>query len=354
MLYLSVLKWDESRHPRDKEGQFTDVIGTIRGVPRTSSEQARRDLLALGQRAEQHERRRSRVAETARAAWQTWLKDTQERKKPLKPDGAAAKKLPSYQAAKAADVAAHHAYDAAQKVFNDANAEALRQLVVPERERSRVQFLVPEGQLSADPRIEEGIARRATQALEVLRRYDGSGSLVGPAIPAEKVGSVKEILGDVPLETESDGRVRIAKRLRLTRAPGERAAASPFGVQIGNTRDLDRVVYHEVGHHIEFDNHDIYDAAVALRASLASSQTPTTMNELKQSKGFRDDEIGLPGRFLDPYVAKVYPSEAAATEMVSMGVEWYLTDPIRFAREAPEHFKFTWDVMHGKYRRSDG
>jgi len=324
-------------------------------VPRTAAEQARRDILALGQRAELYERRRSRLADVARTAWQTWLKDTQERKKPLKPDGAAAKKLPSYQAAKQADAAVQQAARASDKVFQAANQEALRQLVVPERERSRVQFLVPTGQLSPDPRVEQGIASGATQALNVFRRYDGSGSLIGPAIPADRVEKAKEVFGaGVPLETDPDGTVRIAKHLRLTRAPGERAAASPFGVQVGTTRELDRIIYHEVAHHVEFANSDIYDAAVAVRASLASDTIPQSMNTLKQAKGYGDHEIGLPGRFLDPYVGKLYPSEVRATEMVSMGAEWYLTDPIRFAREAPEHFKLIWDVMHGKYRRSDG
>ena len=350
MSYLSALKWDEALHPRDKEGQFTDAM--VRGVPRPAAEQARRDIHALGQRVEQYEKRRSRAAEAARAAWAAWFKDTQDRKKPLKTDGAAAKKLPSYQAAQMADAVVQHAAAAMQKVYRQANAEALRQLVVPERERSRVQFLVPKGQLHTDPRIEQGIAQNATRALEVLRQYDGSGALVGIAIPADKVDKVKEALGDVPMETDSDGTVRIAKRLRLTRAPGPRAAASAFGVQVGNTRELDRVVYHEVGHHIEFGNFDIYEAAKALRTSLASTPTPASMNTLKQASGYGEEEMGVPGRFLDPYAGKVYPEAARATEMVSLGVEWMLTDPIRFAREAPEHFKFTWDVLHGKYRRN--
>jgi hypothetical protein len=354
MSYLSVLKWDESRHPRDKEGQWTNVVGVVRGVPRTSSEQARRDLVALGQRAELHERRRSRVAEAARTAWGVWVKDTQNRKKPLKPDGAAAKKLPSYQAAQKADEVARAAFNTSYEAFQAANKEALRQLVVPESERSRVKFRVPTGQLHSDPTVEAIIARRAEDALAVLRQYDGSGTLLGPAIPADQVEKAKEILGNPPMETDPDGTIRIVKNLRLTRAPGPRAAASPFGVQIGDTRDLDRVVYHEVGHHIEFASQEIYEAAVAVRTALATSTTTQSMNTLMKSSGFREDEIGVPGRFLDAYAGKVYPSEAAATEMMALGVEWYLTDPIRFAREAPEHFKFTWDVMHGKYRRSDG
>jgi len=346
------VKWDPSKHPRDKEGQFTDTVGTIRGVVRTTAEQARRDLVALGKKVEQLDHRHAKAAEESRVAWAAFMKDARERKRPLKIDGAAAKKLPSYKAAQAADAKVIAISEETSRVAREVNKEALRQLVVPERERSLVEFLVPEGQLNPDPRIEAGIGDHAKRALDVFRKYDGSGELMGVPIPPGKEEQFKEIFGDVEFEHLPDGSTWVTKKLRLTRAPaGARANASAFGVQIGGTRELERTIYHEVAHHVEFANSDIYQAAVDLRASLASESTPKSLNDLKGVGGYGPEEIALPGKFLDSYVGKVYPEDARATEMLSTGMEYYLTDPIRFAREAPEHFKFVWNVMHGKYRR---
>lgn len=354
LAYLNILKWDESKHPRDKDGQFIDSVGTIRGQVRSTADQAHRDMLALGKRIERMEKRQGVAADKARAAWATWAEATKTgRKKPLKPDGAAAKKLPEYKAALAADEEVHRAWEELSRVKGEMQKEALRQLLVPVSERSKVKFLVPKGQIHADPRIEEAIANGSARALNELRKYDGSGQLVSPPFPADRVEKVREVLGpEVELDIEPDGSARIAKRLRLTRAPaGTRANATPFGVQVGGTRDLERTIWHEVAHHIEFASEEIYNAAVEVRSKLATDQTPKTLNEIKGSSGYGADEVAVVGRFLEQYSGKVYPSEARATEMISTGVEFYLSDPIRFAREAPEHFKLIWDVMHGKYKR---
>lgn len=355
--FVQILRWDQSKHPRDKEGKFTDTVGTIRGEVRSTAEQARRDMLALGKKVEKMEKRHSRAADVARKAYETWWAALSTgRKKPLKPDGAAAKRLPEWKAAQEADAEVMRIAGEAQTVRRKANEEALRQLEVPQSERSKVQFLVPRGQLHSDPGAEAGIAHSAARALDKFRKYDGSGELIGHRFEAEKVEEVRKLLGpNVTFDMEPDGSARIATRLRLTMAPpGQRANASPFGVQIRGTRDLERVVNHEVAHHIEFKSGKIYDAAVALRAQLATDpQVTKSLNELRQTEGYGIDEIAIPGRFLEPYTGKVYPSEAKATEIISMGVEHYLSDPIRFAREAPEHFRLIWDVMHGKYRETD-
>lgn len=355
--FVRVLRWDQSQHPRDKDGKFTEIVGEVRGEVRTTSEQARRDILALGKNIERHERRHARAADTARAAYETWWAAlSRGRKKPLKPDGAAAKKLPEWKAAQEADAEVMRIAGEARTARRLANEEALRQLLVPEGERSKVKFLVPKGQLHPEPRVEEGIGNSASRALDNFRKYDGSGELMGTSFPVEKIEELKPILGPhVTFDISPDGKTaRIATKLRLTKAPpGQRANASPFGVQLQGTRELDRVVNHEVAHHIEFHNRKIYDAAVALRSTLATSQTPIKLNDLKNVSGYGDDEVALPGRFVEPYDGKVYPSETQATEMISRGVEMYLGDPITFAQKAPEHFRLIWDVMHGRYRETD-
>jgi hypothetical protein len=109
-------------------------------------------------------------------------------------------------------------------------------------------------------------------------------------------------------------------------------------------------VWHEVAHHIEMKSPAVLRAAVAFRESLADKPLETyKLNTVRPSLG--DDEVALKGKFPDPYVGKLYPGDIA-TEIVSTGVHSYIADPVSFARDRPEHFKFIFDVMHGKYREA--
>lgn len=103
------------------------------------------------------------------------------------------------------------------------------------------------------------------------------------------------------------------------------------------------VVGHELAHHIEFNDPQVFEVARAFRDSRGRGPAG-------RLKGYRSNEHFLQDEFVNPYVGKVYPQKS--TEVVSMGVE-YLTpnsevtvERLReraeiFAEKDPEHFLVT-------------
>jgi hypothetical protein len=334
--YADILKFDPAQ-PRDEDGKW------VRGAFRSSLEQKRRNFWAHVKRIEhsnkQFERRRQEMID----AWKAWADDTKNRKKPLKPDGAAAKKLDSYKKAKALEDALHQ-FSEGQANFHTNINQGLELLKVPVQDRSKLVF-----EDDAQAPLHPTVVARARQMLENFKQFDGSGAFVPMKFEAARLEKFKEVFGPgVELEQYEDGTFAIKSKLKLGRAENGRAHATFSGINVTVRGDMDRQIYHEVAHHIEMKSREVLEGAIALRESLASK--PREEYKLKEKNpGLGDDEVALRGNFPDPYTAKLYPQDIS-TEMVSTGVESYLSDPITFARTRPEHFNFIFDVMHGKYR----
>lgn len=344
--FVNVLLWDEALHPRDAKGQFSETRGD-----RSPHEQKRRDFMALVKRHGREgvilDRMRVQMAEK----WKVWVEDLSKgRKKPLKADGAAAKKLPSYKEAKALEEAFHARYEVARQKERALEAQAKELLKVPLADRSDVEF-VDDKQFP----IKIEIRRRYAQLiLQKFRQFDGSGALVASRFTAEQVEKIKGLGQDYSdvflnnLRENPDGSFSLPSTLRLSEAPTPRAFADVMGIYLGSGRELEHTVNHEIAHHIELRNGAARVAAIALREKLANQ--PREVYKLNTVNPALDDtEEALRGKFPDPYSAKIYPDDQA-TEMISTGVESYLADPLTFARERPEHFNLIFDIMQGKYR----
>lgn len=111
------------------------------------------------------------------------------------------------------------------------------------------------------------------------------------------------------------------------------------------------VFWHEFGHHIEFSNPEIYSSMVEFRNSRATSDQPESMNILSNSTFYNDDEVALPGNYIDPYVGKVYPELPEggynSTEVFAIGFQ-YFSDPQSMRRlyeQDPEYFKLIVGVL---------
>jgi hypothetical protein len=73
------------------------------------------------------------------------------------------------------------------------------------------------------------------------------------------------------------------------------------------------------------------------------------MNSAAQTYDYSSRERTRVDRFIDPYMGKnyVWGGRRYATEILSMGLEMYYSDPIRLAREDPEYFDFIYAVTRG-------
>jgi len=300
-----------------------------------------RAFVALVKKGEDTQASLNVMRDGMKDAWEVWRKDITDRKKPLKPDGAAAKKLDSYKKVKELEATFHAAYDKAITESSEINRQAREMLKVPVGDRSALTF-------ATAPEVQGVLAVGANRALAVFRQFDGSGAFTAHKYPIEMLEKFRVVVGETtPITENGDGTFSIPSTLRVGKAAGGRASATVGGIMIAGGRDLDASIWHEVAHHVEMNKPSVLKAAIELRDKLAKQ--PREVYSLKTvSPSLDEHEVALRGNFPDPYSAKLYPNDIA-TEIISTGVEAYIKDPVGFARDRPEHFKLIFDVMHGKY-----
>jgi len=127
------------------------------------------------------------------------------------------------------------------------------------------------------------------------------------------------------------------KKIEYTK---DRAYALPSGeVNIGSSFSK-RTLWHETGHHLEFESKDIEKAAGEWVKHHATSAESQKLSELTGNKNYSDREKALPDSFINPYIGKIYPS--GSTEVISMGIE-HFTDAKSMATlylKDRKHFEF--------------
>ncbi|MEM8603251.1 MAG: phage minor head protein [Cyanobacteria bacterium P01_H01_bin.121] len=122
---------------------------------------------------------------------------------------------------------------------------------------------------------------------------------------------------------------------------GNRAWASPDGqlnVGLKNSRgDRRRVLFHELGHFVEFADERLAEAARAWIRSKATG--PLTSLRSLTGRNYASSEVAFPDDFVNPYVGKSY-GENGPTEVVSMGLEHFVSPEkmLDLYRKDRDHF----------------
>lgn len=138
-----------------------------------------------------------------------------------------------------------------------------------------------------------------------------------------------------------------AESIRSFTKDSDRASANPEKgtVNIGNSAKKS-ILFHEMAHHFEYNRKELAESSVGWIQSRATGKI-AKLKDLTGNENYRETEVALPDKFLNPYVGKVYRDSQGkikpATEVISMGVERF-SDPrsmVRFYLQDPEHFKFT-------------
>lgn len=123
---------------------------------------------------------------------------------------------------------------------------------------------------------------------------------------------------------------------------GDRAFALPGGqINVGDASAAN--IFHELGHHLEFESKVVLKASKDWVKSRASGP-PESLKTLSGNGVYGEDEYAYPDAFYKPYVGKEYSN---ATEVISMGVEKFVTaDEMRdLHRLDPDHFRFILGVL---------
>jgi uncharacterized protein YukE len=135
------------------------------------------------------------------------------------------------------------------------------------------------------------------------------------------------------------------KELVLT---GDRAWATPDG-KIGiipyiipysvkrNRDDRTNTLWHEMGHHAEFENPELRNALANWVRSRATLQQQVSLRSLT-GLAYASHEKAYPDHFIDPYVGKVYNDNS--TEVLSMGLEHFVDakSMLKLYRKDRDHF----------------
>ena len=143
----------------------------------------------------------------------------------------------------------------------------------------------------------------------------------------------------VELYQISGGRSNVLRDIKATES---RAWADDISnsVNIGwgeSSANTTRDLYHEVGHLLEAQSLETVQAAWGFRIARAEGDAKPMGGQ------YDDDEIAYPGKYIDPYVGKVYKENGGPTEVLSMGIQHFSTpeDMMSLYEQDPEHFFLT-------------
>jgi hypothetical protein len=130
---------------------------------------------------------------------------------------------------------------------------------------------------------------------------------------------------------------------------GVRAYATDFGPdfrqsgEIVLANDAHRVAAHEFGHHIEFRNPEVKRRATEFLDRRTAGETARPLAEITNNSNYRAGEVAQSDKFINPYMGKRYND--GSTEIISMGLEYFFSDPLKLAKDDPDYFMFMYDVL---------
>lgn len=109
-------------------------------------------------------------------------------------------------------------------------------------------------------------------------------------------------------------------------------------------RSLKAVTVHELGHWFE----DAAGTVPHSRAFIMMRKKPGEKpKQLPKSHGYDPGEIAYKDKFIDPYIGKVYNHRA--TEVISMGMQYMVTNATQFVKDDADHFKYVYNTLRGKF-----
>jgi SPP1 gp7 family putative phage head morphogenesis protein len=110
-------------------------------------------------------------------------------------------------------------------------------------------------------------------------------------------------------------------------------------------------VVHELGHWLEEKSAEVHRKTIDFLERRTAGEKPISLRKHTGMTGYRSNELARPDKFMSPYVGKDYRhpfmdlavatgqrtiyDQIHATEVVSMGLQWYVEQPAEFARKGP-------------------
>jgi len=136
-----------------------------------------------------------------------------------------------------------------------------------------------------------------------------------------------------------DPKVMTQKHVYAYGTSEPRSYASRGSIHISVKRGDRKTVIHEMGHHLEQTSPEVRRKARQFLTDRTRGEQATWLGD-----GYRRNERAYKDRFLHPYMGKRYPQD---TEIISMGLQFYHSQPLTLAKKDPGYFDFMWKTLRG-------
>jgi hypothetical protein len=104
--------------------------------------------------------------------------------------------------------------------------------------------------------------------------------------------------------------------------------------------EVNKTVIHEFGHFIEDQSPGVHKSIMGFYSKRTKGCPLTWLGE-----PYGRDELTRKDKFIDAYMGKDYKGQAS--EILSMGLEYFFKDPYKLATKDPEYFNFIYKLVRG-------
>ena len=115
-------------------------------------------------------------------------------------------------------------------------------------------------------------------------------------------------------------------------------------VFVTKTADVQTIV-HELGHWIETEDKAVLSHLLDYYDKRTANEPLVRLRDITDLP-YGDDELTRKDKFIEPYMGKDYDREA--TEILSMGLELFYSEPEKLLRDDPDFFDFIFDLARGQ------
>ena len=185
---------------------------------------------------------------------------------------------------------------------------------------------------------------------EIRSRWSTKGEITNlrPYDLDADLGGISKLFESCALDILPQG-VRLDVTSSKIRASAGYDGACFLSESSGRSSDgLDLTLIHEYGHQIEHANPKVKAACIALRNERAKGEKIQKLHDVDPNRGYDADEETYKDNWRDPYTGKWY-GHSSSTEILSMGVERYVMDPVEFAHSDPQHFQLVVAILSGAF-----
>ena len=107
---------------------------------------------------------------------------------------------------------------------------------------------------------------------------------------------------------------------------------------------------HEAMHWLEENNKDVGLKSIKFLEYRTRNDNVEKLKDLTGIKQYKDNEVAKKDKFFSPYCGKIYKNEGKyyASEILSMGMQELINNPLEFYKNDPEYVNFILGVIRNK------